>query len=469
MKILVKNGITIPKSYITPEIYKEIKKDLIIPNPTYINCLDFGKRPMKKTASGYEAIPPNLNFMKEYGDRLELPRGYADKLKELLGEVELKYSPSTDVRAALPYELPNINLYDYQTKASKDMLKKHCGILCSPAASGKTIIGIDIAAKLGLKILWLVHLDRLMKQAVDSFLFATGCSEDVVATLSEGKYNIGSVFTAAIVDTARTYKNKLAAEGFGTVILDECHRTPTKKVFDVLMNLSPERLYGLSATPYRSDGLDMIMKYMLGTNMVEVSREALVKHKRIITPKVEVTYTNILIDSPLGSGYPKFMKSLIENKERNTLILKKVLEEVIEDNICLILTDRVSHAKILNDMLSKIYPFTAVVSGRSKKKEADKIITKLKEKEVTVLITTYQFLGEGFDLPLLNRLFFTTPFKAPIRCEQAIGRIQRTHIDGKTAKLYDFCDANKLTRFQLAPRLEVYGRLGCDVSFSKAT
>ena len=471
MKLHVKNGITIPKKYITENIYKKIKTDLIIINPAYITCIEYGKRPVYKTPSGkYVPIPKMLNFLKEYKDRLEVPRGYYYKLLEIFNQdIELEYQPCVNVKELLSENLTNIDLFDYQIQATQDMLEKQCGILCSPAASGKTIIGINIIAKLGYKTLWLVHLDRLMKQANESFLKVTNCKEEDLGIISEGNCKIGKVFTSAIIDTARKYSKQLSKEGFGTVIIDECHRTPTKKVYDVLMKLAPNNLYGLSATPYRVDGLDTIMKHMLGSNITQVEREPLVKIGRIITPKVEIIYTDILIKTDsLASSYQDFIKALIDNRQRNIIIIYEVLKEAIKGNICLLLSDRVSHCAQLYKMLSKVYEAVEIVSGRTKKKEADKVIDRLKAKEIPILITTYQFLGEGFDIPLLNRLFFCTPFKAATRCEQAIGRIQRTYEDNKEAKLYDFVDNNRLVKIQLNNRLDVYDKIGCDVSFRKS-
>jgi superfamily II DNA or RNA helicase len=233
------------------------------------------------------------------------------------------------------------------------------------------------------------------------------------------------------------------------------------------MSLSPQYLYGLSATPYRSDGLNDIMKYMLGP-VTEIKREEVVKVDKIVTPEVVIVHTKLLIKTKLGSSYPDFMLSLVDNNKRNNVILYEIVKEIINDNMCLVLSDRVSHCHTLYDKLIKIYPFIEVVSGKTKKSESDKIIKKLEAKEITVLISTYQFLAEGVDIPILNRLFFTTPFRADNRTEQAVGRIQRTYIGNKDAKIFDFVDENKLTQGQLNSRLEVYDRLGCNISFKRS-
>jgi len=471
IKLTAKNGLTLPKTneYITNDVYKKIKKDLVVINPAYLSCVERGTRPVYKNSAGkYIPIQKMLTFMKEYNNRLELPRGYSYRLSEILKQkIELKYPECTDVRNLIDNKL-NIELFDYQTKAVNKLLSKSCGILSSPAASGKTIMGIDIVAKLGLKTLWLVTLDKLAKQAIDSITKFTDCSKEHIGLISQGKYNVGNVFTSAIINTARKYKKQLAKENFGIVIIDECHHTPAKTVYDVLMSLSPQYLYGLSATPKRSDGLDTIIKYMIGP-ITEVERCCVVETDKIITPEIKIIYTNLLIKTELGlsGSYADFMKALVSDEYRNNKILYEIIKEIIQTNVCLVLSDRVSHCHTLYDKLVKIYPFIEIVSGKTKKSESDKIIRKLEEKKITVLISTYQFLSEGIDLPIVNRLFFTTPFKADIRTTQAVGRVQRKYA-GKNAKIFDFVDENRLTKGQLNARLEVYKKLGCNISFERS-
>lgn len=467
MKLIAKNGLTVPKKYITENIYKQIKKDLIILNPNYLSCVENGRKPVFKSPSGkYVQIPKMLTFIKEYGDRLELPRGYGYRLSEIFEQkLEIEYPYCEDVRHLIDGKL-NVGLFDYQSNGISRLLQKQCGILSSPAASGKTVMGMEIVAKLGLKTLWISHLDRLMKQAVDSLLKFTDCNESDIGIISQGKCKIGNVFTSAIVDTAKKYANQLSKENFGLVIVDESHHAPTKKTYDVLMKLSPQYLYGLSATPYRTDGLDTIMAYMIGP-VTEIKRKSVVEVDKIVTPKVQIVYTNLSIKTALGSSYADFLSTLVKNNQRNNTIIYEVIKEIVDDNVCLVLSDRVSHCEILYDKLVKIYPHVELVSGRTKKPEADKIIKKLKKKEITTLISTYQFLSEGVDLPILNRLFFTTPFRANIRTEQAVGRVQRTYTGNKDAKIYDFVDENRLTKGQLNARLAVYEKLGCKVSFKR--
>jgi len=372
MEIVVKNGITVPKSCVTPEIYKKIKKDLIVMNPKYLSCIEHGLRPVYKDKTGrYTPIPKMLNFMKEYGDRLELPRGYSYKLSEIFNEeIEFKYQYCESVEHLINNKI-DTDLFDYQIKGIDNLLCKPCGILSSPAASGKTVMGMKIISKLGFKTLWLVTLDRLAKQAINAIKKFTNCSEEHIGLISEGNYSVGNVFTSAIVNTAQKYKKKLTKENFGVVIVDECQHTPTKKIYDILMSLSPRHLYGLSATPRRADGLTTIMEYMLGPVTV-IDRESVVSVGKIVTPKIEVVDTDMFITTSPGSSYSDFIFTMINDEHRNNIIIYEVIKQIINKSVCLLLSERVQHCQTLYNKISKIYPYVEVVNGRTKKKKQTK-------------------------------------------------------------------------------------------------
>jgi superfamily II DNA or RNA helicase len=70
----------------------------------------------------------------------------------------------------------------------------------------------------------------------------------------------------------------------------------------------------------------------------------------------------------------------------------------------------------------------------------EKIVQRLNEGKIKVLIATGQLIGEGFDLPALSTLFLTTPISFRGRVTQYLGRILRPAPGKKKAKLFDYVD-----------------------------
>ncbi len=65
-------------------------------------------------------------------------------------------------------------------------------------------------------------------------------------------------------------------ESFGTVIVDEVHLVMARKTFRSLLYVTPRYLIALSATSYRSDGLDALFPIFFGKE--KIIRELNRKH-----------------------------------------------------------------------------------------------------------------------------------------------------------------------------------------------
>ena len=55
-----------------------------------------------------------------------------------------------------------------------------------------------------------------------------------------------------------------AFDSIGHVIIDECHRIPSRVFSKALLKLNSHYMLGLSATPNRKDGLTKVLKYYIG-------------------------------------------------------------------------------------------------------------------------------------------------------------------------------------------------------------
>lgn len=153
MLIEVSNTLTVENP--TPEMVLWCKRNLTIPNPDYAKKsrmnLWLGNTP--KVLSLYETRGTTLVL--PFGTLRLLPKDISDKalfLSEFAAPVEVNYNA-------------DVPLYDYQEIAVQAMVAAKYGILQSAAGSGKTQMGIALAARLGRRTLWLCHTLDLIKQS----------------------------------------------------------------------------------------------------------------------------------------------------------------------------------------------------------------------------------------------------------------------------------------------------------------
>jgi len=194
----INNGITIWKDEISDSDVEFIKNDLIVPNPKYVSAINRGRRPVIKVNGRYESIPKEVYFMREYPDRIEVPLAYADRLSGIIDiNDDLIQPPSVNGKTTIQFR-------DYQQEAVDNLIQHNFGIICSPAASGKTIMGIGIVQLLQKKTLWIAHREGLVTQAIKTF---EEYSNERAGFIGKGKIEVGRLFTGGIINTVEKAKS----------------------------------------------------------------------------------------------------------------------------------------------------------------------------------------------------------------------------------------------------------------------
>ena len=240
-------GSTIAVKDPSVELVSWCKNNLILRNP------DYTKKVRMHLWVGN--TPKDLYLYEVDGDTLILPFGTLREILPMIAGAKV-YKIFAKPRR-VDYSC-NIPLYDYQQVAVDEVVKEHYGILQSPAGSGKTQMGIAVAARLGCRTLWLTHTQDLLTQRMNRAKMYM--NPKTIGTITNGKVNIGSGITFATVQTMCRLDLSYYKHFWDVIIVDECHRcagTPTaiSQFSKVLSNLSARHKYGLSATVHRSDGM----------------------------------------------------------------------------------------------------------------------------------------------------------------------------------------------------------------------
>lgn len=455
MLIEVSNTLTVENP--TPEMVLWCKRNLTIPNPEYAKKsrmnLWLGNTP--KVLSLYETRGTTLVL--PFGTLRLLPKDISDKalfLSEFAAPVEVNYNA-------------DVPLYDYQEIAVQAMVAAKYGILQSAAGSGKTQMGIALAARLGRRTLWLCHTLDLIKQSKERAKLYM--SEDLMGTITEGKVNLGKGITFATIQTMCKLDLAQYRDYWDCIITDEVHRvsgspTAVTQYQKVLNSLSARHKYGLSATVHRSDGMIKATYALVGEVAYKVPDEAVANKimKVGIYPVgtgVQISREALNTDGTLN--YTKLITYLTENAARNQLIA-----DSIEQRPSLILSDRLNHLETLISLLPVDMQKDAVmISGKMTTKkgkaEREQALEDMRSGKKKYLFATYSLAKEGLDVPRLERLYLTTPQKDYAVVTQSIGRIART-FDGKSDPIaYDFVDDIAYLVKSYKKRCTTYRKNGC--------
>ena len=443
----------------TADLLDWCKKNMVLANP------DYAKKVRMHLWLGN--TPQKLYLMQWDGDTLVLPYGCLNTVLSM-GECEVINDLPSPKKVDFGCSVP---LYDYQEAAKEAMLKAYYGILQSPAGSGKTQVGIALAAALGRKTLWLTHTRDLLSQSknrAEQYM-----SPSLTGTITEGRVQIGKAITFATVQTMCNLDLGRYRDVWDCIIVDECHRvagTPTSvtQFSKVLNSLAARHKYGLSATVHRADGMIAATYALLGQIAYQVPDAAVAEKVMTVSVLPRPTHQGLsreFLDTDGTIVYAKLVNFLVDRYDRNELIAADLVEN--RNHYNLILSDRLSHLEYLMKHLPHDLRDQAVmVDGKMTSKKAkamrEQAIEDMRQGRKRYLFPTYSLAKEGLDIPRLDRLYLATPQKDYAVITQSIGRIARTFEGKAEPVVYDYVDEGiqYLVR-SYKKRCATYRKCGC--------
>jgi superfamily II DNA or RNA helicase len=369
------------------------------------------------------------------GDYIVIPRGATGAIIRKLQGMGHKCQVIDNT-----LELPEIDiefkgeLREYQQKAVDNVLSKRFGVLNIPTGGGKTICAINTICQRKQKTLIIVHTSLLLNQWIDVLQKFTNLKKEDIGVIGGGKKDVKSV-TVAMIQTLSKCVGTVKGE-FGYVVVDESHILPAQRMFDTVSQLDSKYMLGMTATPTRRDGLAKLIYMALGDQTASVDRKDLVDGGNILTADVIIKETQFKSPIDFSDTYAKALSLLTKDQTRNEQIINDVS---LTGGLNLVVSDRKEHIDLLYSRLIEKGFKVVKVTGSSSKKERLDAMEQLKDKDVKVLLATYQLIQEGFDCPKLSNLFMASPIKYSGKLIQAVGRILRPNGDAK-AKVFDYVD-----------------------------
>ncbi len=418
----------------------ELQQMFTLQNPKYRDAIKH-----KRWTKG---IPKTLRFYRDTPAGLQMPRGALTTIIRLARQ----YGPVTirDRRLWLPEIDVQFKgeLRPYQQQAVDDLLEADMGILVVMTGGGKTVVALAMIAGRKQPTLILVHTRELLHQWRDRVQQFLGIEPGIIG---DGKRNLAPV-TVATVQTARKHLTELAGQ-FGHITVDECHRVPSSTFSEVVQAFPAEYVLGLSATPYRRDGLDPLIAWYCGSHKVTVDPEMLRESGAVLRPKIK--WHNTTFQYAYRDDYQKMLAALTADEYRNMQIAGDITQAAQGGDICLIVSDRINHLEALQKLIGR----GVILTGRTPAQERKQTVQRLQDGKITVLFSTVSLIGEGFDAPCFSALFLASPIKYHGRLIQTAGRILRPQ-EGKTPVIHDYRDDwQPVLRAQAKHRARVYRRL----------
>lgn len=400
-------------------------------------------------------------------DHLLLPRGVLDKATKILQEVGASVVIRDERIAKKKVKVDfEGTLTPVQEKAVKKVKESDLGILMAPPGAGKTVMACKLIADRKVSTLILVHRQPLLeqwKERISSFL---KIPIKEIGTLSGSKKKMtGKIDVGMLQSISRMEDLSEIAEKYSQIIIDECHHIPATSFEAILKQLPARYVLGLSATPYRKDGLEKIMFLQCGPVRHEIQPSEVSE----LPKEVSIYETSLVFPEELGRQppYHVLIHHLVQNQSRNHLIATKVAEVLEQNRFPLLVSDRKDHLELLEQLVKKMSPDVEIVvlEGTLTNKQRRGSLARIAELRLTkkkvMLMATASLIGEGFDLPALDTLIFSTPLSFEGRLIQYAGRIHRESVGKKSAQIIDFVDSYSAMFLKMyRGRVSTYRKMG---------
>jgi superfamily II DNA or RNA helicase len=414
-----------------------LSNQLTIPNPKWLENDRMGR--------WNPETPKTLCFYTRTPDGgLILPRGYMGQLIRRCRNDGIEYLIHDNRRtlSLLDFTFTGM-LKPFQKKAVGALGPKHFGTFSAPTGSGKTIMALALIADRRQPTLIIVHTHDLADQWVNRIEAFLNIPEAEIGRIGGGKKKIGTHITVALVQSLYKCAEEIAPH-IGFLIVDECHRCPSRTFTEAVSLFDSKYMMGLSATPWRRDNLSQLIFWHLGDVQYSINKNQLIDSGDILNAEIVERQTEFKAHHDPTKAYSKMLAELTADDLRNRLIASDVaIEAEKTDGICLVLSDRKQHCETLRAILTFRHKIAAeVLTGDVDASQRVQILKELAEGNIKVLIATGQLLGEGFDCPNLSSLFLTTPIRFSGRVLQYIGRVLRPALGKHQARIFDYVDVH---------------------------
>jgi len=368
-----------------------------------------------------------------------IPRYYNDLYRNVTKNL---CTEGEDINIKLKKGIKPLN--EDQENAIDSIVSNNNGVVCARVGFGKTYIASDSITKMKKKTLVVVHNASdagLMDQWVESVQKYTTCKD--IGIIRADKFNADAPICFTTVQTlcSKVKRNdvefltKMYEANFGVTFYDECHISVGAPEFsESLKAIFSKRIYGLSATPFRSDGLSKLLEWNLGNEIYN-------DNVLFVLP----VYIGLL-DIPLELGrYKKYLtygnSTSLPSKYANFLSKNEDYIKQIA-NIIDTCIDGGRNPLVLSSKIDTLY----MLEEQMRNKEHVTIVhATAKNKDYTkrCVLATYGMFKMAMDVPQLDTLIFANPLTNKGGLIQAIGRTARVVKDkpDKNVLVIDICNS----------------------------
>lgn len=361
----------------------------------------------------------------------------------------------------------------YQEDAANIAVEKKRGIIKATTGSGKTLTCALIVAKVGRPaFIYVIGKDLLWQFHK---LFSSLFNEEI-GVIGDGacsikRINIASIWSVGqafgvnfkfddedtgkekAVDKVSYAEIRKAVSAADVSIMDEVHLAAADTMQKIGEYINSEYCIGMSASPYRDDNASILIEAIFGKVIYTISASELISKGYLVAPNIRfVPVPKKKIDGTYKDIYREY---IVENEERNSLILKSVIKLSEQKFKTLVLFKEIKHGKHLYNLLLDNKVNCHILIGNDSTKRREQVIDEIQNSKCDVILASSIF-DIGVDIPCLDGLVLAGGGKSSIRAIQRVGRVIRPSPGKDMVAIIDFYDKAKYLEQHSIIRKKIY-------------
>lgn len=367
------------------------------------------------------------------------PGRVKDELVTFLGEAPALFFMDDDMP---PQNGKVFVLREHQEEALKNLeeMRRHnqtIALVQGATGSGKSAIGVLDAKAVGGRTLFIAHTKELVEQGYRSFRELW--PEATAGMLVDKCHDTDQKVICASVQSMTKNIDLFKPDDFAYLIIDECHHASAETYRRVLSYFTTVFTLGLTATPERADGEDLLAIFQTMAHKLDIKdavESGVLVPVRCIRVKTNIDLQDVRIQ---GFKYNSLdLETKIMVPGRNHLIVDTYITYVKNKSTVVFCTS-VKHANDIAKLFREKGITAESISGNCNANERKKILQAYEEKKVNVLCAC-DLLNEGWDSPHTEVLFMARPTMSKTIYLQQLGRGMRTCKNKAFLMVFDFVD-----------------------------
>ncbi len=389
------------------------------------------------------ATPVTAEYVKAYRQVWKRPSTHTAPMSIAADVVSVSWTaplPETQVALPQPNAMQAEGLAALQELVDDGEDK---ALVISATGTGKTYLSAFFVRNLkARRVLFVVHRERIARQAMESFRHVLGEGKSYGLYIgaqsdAQSDFIFSTVQTLSRLDRLQRF----SPEDFDCIIVDESHRAGANSYTRFLNHFRPKFLLGMTATPERTDGLDIFP--LFDHNVAFEIRLQRALREDMLCPFHYFGVSDLTVNNEIVEDLTDFNK-LTDSARIDHIVAKIRRYGCCSDRVRgLMFCSRNEEASRLSELLNQRGLRTLALSGSDGEEAREAGIARLEAPEGDPAgldyLLTVDIFNEGVDIPSVNHVVMLRPTNSAIVFVQQLGRgLRKVQGEDKYLTVIDF-------------------------------